>query len=594
MKPEVELRKLAQILLKRKKIDRAGFDTILASHDDSKKRRSPAKDNGTARNPLSDAIQFIARLNITSPRPSGKPVTEETVQTCVAAQYGVQFKKLDPLDLDIDVVTRTIPKPFALRHMALPLYISEGRLVVAVVDPECHDTIDAVRRVTGREVDVILATPSEIHRLIHEFFGFKASVSKAEEQMGALQIDLGNLEQLNRIGSPDQIQTNDEHVKNAVDYLFHNAFNLRASDIHIEPKRDNTIVRFRIDGMLHDVHKIPRGVSQAVASRIKMLSRMNIAEKRRPQDGRIRLETGDSAAEIRVSTMPTAFGEKLVMRVLKPESLLRDMEQLGFYPEDLIKVERALNRPHGIMLVTGPTGSGKTTTLYSALNLLAAPDKNIVTVEDPIETIVEHFNQVAVQPSVDVTFATSLRTILRQDPDIIMIGEIRDHDTAENAVQAALTGHLVLSTLHTNDTASSVTRLADLGVAPFLINSTLIGVLAQRLIRMVCPSCAKEMKVTKRKLAQFGISVEPDTVTIREGAGCEECRFTGFFGRTGVYEMLEVDDQIAAMVGKGAGAMEIRAHALRNGMTSMKQNAVRKMLDGVTSVPEVVRLGQTM
>jgi general secretion pathway protein E len=323
-----------------------------------------------------------------------------------------------------------------------------------------------------------------------------------------------------------------------------------------------------------------------------MLGRLNIAEKRRPQDGRIRIERGDDkkGAELRLSTMPTAFGEKLVLRVLRPELLLVDMDNLGFFAEDLIKLERCLNQPHGIVLVTGPTGSGKTTTLYSALSQLASTEKNIVTVEDPIENIVDEFNQVAVQPTIGLTFANSLRTILRQDPDIIMIGEIRDQETASNAVQAALTGHLVLSTLHTNDASSAVTRLLDLGVKPFQINAALVGVVAQRLMRTVCEYCVEPVEVPRQRLAQFGIKVRKDSVTLREGKGCDQCRYTGYMGRTSVYEVMEINDTIRHLIGAEASAQEIRAAALKNGMTPLREVAAKKALKGITTIAELVKI----
>lgn len=586
-------RKLAQLLLKDKKIDRTGFDRIMSGVVEAEKARKASGKNGGAF-PLEEggAIKFVVDIRAPLAGKPSKLVTEEDVQKSVAKAFGLPYKKIDPLDLDIEIVTRTIPKPFALKHMVLPLYEREGVLSVAVVDPELTDTIEGIARATGKKIEPIVSTPGDIRKIIHEFFGFRVSVTKAEEQISKPQIDLGNLEQLNRIEKPEQIQSDDEHIKNAVDYLFNYAFDLRASDIHIEPKRDKTQVRFRIDGLLSDVYDIPKGIHLAIASRIKMLARMNIAEKRRAQDGRIRVEYGGGSSELRVSSMPTAFGEKLVLRALRPETLLMDMDSLGFFPEELIKVERFLNRPHGIVLVTGPTGSGKTTTLYSALNFLSTPEKNIITIEDPIETICEKFNQVGVQHSIGLTFASALRTILRQDPDIIMIGEIRDNETAENAVQAALTGHLVLSTLHTNDTTSSLTRLLDLGIKPFLINNTIIGVVAQRLLRVNCPHCSVEKEMSRERLALFGVKIEQDKITLREGKGCEQCRFTGFMGRTAVYEVLEITGDIRKMIQDGDSVMSIRKLALSRGMNTLRHNAIRKMLNGQTALSEVLRMGQ--
>jgi len=590
-----DTRKLAQLLLKDRKIDRSGFDQIMTRLTEKEKSKtvmgkrsfhSKAVEQSGA-----DVIRFISGLNLKCSGRKNKPVGEEEIVKSVATHFKLPYKKLDPLDLDINVVTRTIPKPFALKHMIVPLSERDGVLNVALIDPESQEAVDGIARVTGKKINTVLASPGDIQRIINEFFGFRSSVSKAEEQISGPHIDLGNLEQLNHIKRPDQIQSNDEHIKNAVDYLFNSALELRASDIHVEPKREISLVRFRIDGLLHEVYKVPKGIHQAIVSRIKLLSRLNIAEKRIPQDGRIRLEYENGSSEIRVSTMPVAFGEKLVMRVLRQDMLLRDMESLGFFPEDLIKLERSLNKPHGIILVTGPTGSGKTTTLYSALSLLANSEKNIVTVEDPIETICPDFNQVAVQPSIGITFSSSIRTILRQDPDIIMIGEIRDYETAENAIQAALTGHLVLSTLHTNDTTSTITRLLDLGVKPYQINSSVVSIIAQRLVRIVCADCAVKMKYSKKKLASLGVKIDRNEVALREGKGCQECRFTGYRGRTGIYEALEMNDTVRRMVQEGQSVISIRKHALDEGMTTIRDDLVRKMLKGVTTLSEVLRVG---
>ena len=590
-----DIERLAQLLLKDKKINQEGFSFIASNFSKLNKTKSSRKKNGQNARKAglrpNEAIDFITGLKVKLIGAKNKTVSEEEIMKSVAKYYKLRYKKLDPLDLNIDIVTNTIPKPFALSHMILPLYEANGILHIAIIDPEDRENIDAISRVTGKKVNPIISTPGEIDRIINEFFGFRSSVSKAEVELSGSGVDIGNLEQLNRIARPDQLHSNDEHIKNAVDYLFTTAFEMRASDIHIEPKRDLSLIRFRIDGTLGDLYSVPKGVHQAIASRIKMLSRMDIAEKRQPQDGRIRLEIGDSGAEVRVSTMPTAFGEKLVMRMLKPDALLISLESLGFFPEDLIKLEGAINKPHGIVLVTGPTGSGKTSTLYSALGSLSSPEKNIITIEDPIETICEDFNQVAIQPAIGLTFANALRTILRQDPDIIMVGEIRDSEAADNAMQAALTGHMVLSTLHTNDTASSVTRLIDLGVKPYLINAGLVCVLAQRLVKVVCEECAKKIIVSKKKLAQFGIDVKDKEVEIVRGAGCEECRLTGYVGRTAIFETLLIDEGIRRMILTNESPESMRKYALANGMTSLRENAIRKMLSGQTTMEEVMRIG---
>lgn len=593
-----DVQKLAKLLLKKKKIDRVGFDLILAKLS-AKNKKEKSADRAGRRQAVKNvgdgyAVSFIVELKISIPDASSQHLDEDEIYKVIAKKFDMVCKKLDPLDLDVDVVTRTIPKPYAIKHKILPLYEEAGELVVAVANPEILDVIDGLSRATGRTIKPVLSTAEDISKIIHEFFGFQSSVHKAEEQITPQTFDLGNLEQLNKIEQTEQIHSDDEHIKNAVDYLFNYAFEQRASDIHIEPKREDTIIRFRIDGILHDVYKVPRAVHQAIASRIKMLARMNIADKRRPQDGRIRIEHGENVAEIRVSSLPTAFGEKLVLRVLKQDLLLRDLESLGFFPEDLIRVERFLQKPYGMVLVTGPTGSGKTTTLYSALGFLSSREKNIVTIEDPIETIHDGFNQVAVQPAVGLTFASSLRTILRQDPDIIMIGEIRDRETASNTAQAALTGHLVLSTLHTNDTVSTITRLVDLGMEPFLINSSLVGVVAQRLVRMICPHCAVGKEVSREKLALFGVTIDDESMVLKEGKGCDQCRLTGYLGRTAVYETLEISDAIKHMIQEGKSAMSIRELAMAAGMASIQENAVRKMLSGVTTMQEVLRLGHEL
>jgi general secretion pathway protein E len=529
----------------------------------------------------------VLRLKLTD-RP-GSMLTEDEISKAVARHFSLPYEKIDPMELNIDVITAILPKAFALKHMALPIRDAGGVVELAICDPEMKETLDGVTRVIGKRLEVVMTAPTDLAKIIHELYGFRASVKNAAERLNP-SIDLGNLEQLSRVKKPEQIESNDEHITNAVDYLFNYAFEMRASDIHLEPKRAVTLVRFRIDGMLQKVYSIPKGVHLAMTSRIKILARMNIAEKRRPQDGRIRLDFGGSSSEIRVSSMATAFGEKLVMRLLKPETMIMDLESLGFFPEDLIRFERALSHPHGIFLVTGPTGSGKTTTMYSALATISTPEKNVVTIEDPIETIHEDFNQVGVQPSINVTFASSLRTILRQDPDIIMIGEIRDAETADNAVQAALTGHFVLSTLHTNDTSSSVVRLTDLGVPPFLVSSALVGVLAQRLVRMVCQNCAKEVVYPAEKLAMYGITTKEKQVTLKEGEGCDACRQTGYYGRTVVYEILEVDEPMRRLIQKSAHPDELRQQAIRNGMTTLRQNALRKVLRGETTLREALQV----
>jgi general secretion pathway protein E len=373
--------------------------------------------------------------------------------------------------------------------------------------------------------------------------------------------------------------------------MLQHAFDSRASDIHVEPKREQSLIRFRIDGVLHDIQKMPKVVHAAVVSRLKTMSRLDIAEKRRPQDGRVKATRNGREVELRVSTLPVAFGEKVVLRIFDPDVLLQDLTGLGFYPDELQNWNDFITRPHGIILVTGPTGSGKTTTLYSALKTIATRELNVTTIEDPIEMVLDDFNQTAVQTKVGITFAGALRHILRQDPDVIMVGEIRDAETAQYAIQAALTGHLVFSTLHTNDAASSISRLADLGVERFLISSTLVGAMAQRLLRRICPHCAAERHLSGDEIATLRLAVPAGKrVKVKEGAGCFECRGTGYIGRTGIFEILPMDEGVKNLVVSGADAPEIKREAIKNGMRTLRQSALRKLAEGVSTFEEVVRV----
>jgi len=536
--------------------------------------------------------EVIAAMKL-APASGGEPqLTEEMITQAVAADQGLPFKKLDPLELDMGVVTKTIPKNFALKHLVLPFGIREGELEVAVYDPDCAGVLTDIERVTQLAVKPYLATKSDILRMLAEFFGFQSSISAAESSLAGPSVDLGNLEQYVRIAPSEEAASTDRHISAAVDHLFNYAFEQRASDIHIEPKREKSVVRLRIDGSLHTIYRLPRVVHGAVVSRIKSLSRLDIAEKRRPQDGRIKVNRGGKEAEIRVSTVPVAFGEKVVLRILDPEVLFQDIEELGLSERDFSLFQEVVRAPHGIFLVTGPTGSGKTTTLYSTLKAIASPEVNVVTVEDPVEMVHEEFNQISVQPQVGVTFASILRTILRQDPDVIMIGEIRDRDTAENAIQAALTGHLVFSTLHTNDAVSSVSRLLDLGVQPFLVGATLLGAMAQRLARKVCPSCAETFFMDIQEARSMGFAVEDgeSRLVLKRGRGCRECRNTGFLGRTGIFELFTVDDALRRMISSAASEPEIRDHARAKGMRTLREDAWAKVLAGVTTVEEALRV----
>jgi general secretion pathway protein E len=404
-------------------------------------------------------------------------------------------------------------------------------------------------------------------------------------------VDLGNLEQYVRLKTGDELPSNDQHIVNAVNHILLYAFDQRASDVHIEPKRDSVLVRMRIDGVLHTVYTLPKKVHNALVSRIKALSRLNMAEKRRPQDGRIKTDKGGVEVEIRISTVPVAFGEKVVMRVMDPDVLFQTLDKLGFSTTDLNRYNQIIGMPHGIALVCGPTGSGKSTTLYSTLRKLAKPEINVMTVEDPIEMVHEDFNQIGVQPAIDVTFGTILRNILRQDPDIIMIGEMRDLETASNAVQAALTGHLVLSTLHTNDAPSSITRLLDLGVQPFLIQATVVGILGQRLVRQICQYCKKPFSMDAEELAGMGIELgRKGPVKLHRGKGCIKCRQTGYRGRIGIFEVLPYTESLRKLTKASVNVEKLREKAREEGMFTLRESAIKKLLEGITTHEEVLRV----
>ena len=452
--------------------------------------------------------------------------------------------------------------------------------------------LEDIEQATQLKVQPYLSTRSDIGKLLAEFFGFQRSIAAAESQFTGPSIDLGNLEQYVKLRSSDELPSNDQHIVNAVDHLFSQAFDQRASDVHIEPKRDNSIVRLRIDGVLHRVYDLPKNVHSAIVSRIKTLARLDMAEKRRPQDGRIKMESEGIETEIRVSSIPVAFGEKLVMRIMDRDLLFQDLDSLGFSSMDLIRYQQFINLPHGIIIVCGPTGSGKTTTLYSTLSYLSSPDINITTIEDPIEMVNEDFNQIAVQPSIGITFASILRNILRQDPDIIMIGEMRDLETAQNAIQSALTGHLVLSTIHTNDAPSAITRLLDLGVPFFLIQATLVGIQAQRLVRKICPYCKEAYEIDTTELTALGLDLgRTGGIELHRGSGCVKCRGTGYLGRTGIYEVLPVTETIKEKITPEASTALIRDTARKEeGMVTLRENAIKKLLDGETTYQEVLRV----
>lgn len=527
--------------------------------------------------------EAIVRLGIMS---------EVGLTQALAEAAGLRFQRINPLDLDLEVVTSALPAGFARKNGIVAIGQNAGKIVVAVHDPFAPFPDEDIRRVTGLEVEKVVAPKSDIEAISRSFYDLKTSLKTAEAQLrqGRIQsVDITNQEFLS--SNQEDLDPAAAPVVKALDHILSYAFEQRASDIHFEPKRELTLVRLRIDGILHDVHVIPKIVYQAVVSRVKLLSGMNLAEKRRPQDGRIKRDEKGRELELRISTMPTAFGEKAVLRIFDPDILMKGIEELGFAGAEFQKVLSFIERPNGIVLVTGPTGSGKTTTLYSILRHLSKPEVNIVTIEDPVEMVIEDFNQVSVRPQIDVTFAAALRTVLRQDPDIVMVGEIRDSETADHAVQAALTGHLVLSTLHTNDAPSSITRLLDLGVPQFLVTSTLAGVIAQRLVRTNCPSCLVDHAPTDEEVAALRVSRQKlGAVLFKSGAGCLQCRQTGYSGRDGIYEIMAVSDKIRLQVAQGMSSVDIRKTARDEGMRSLRESAFEKVMRGRTTVTELVRV----
>jgi general secretion pathway protein E len=550
--------------------------------------------NGNSSKPGSPltVIDVLAFLNLSRADMPGRVLDEDTICQIVAEAWDIPYRKIDPLKLDLNQVTSIIPMSFAIRHLMLPLAVQNRVLTVAMANPFDHEAINDIARATQMKVDVVFASRSDIIKFINEFYGFRHHISEAETRFGGgMGVDLGNLEQYVRLKSSDELPSNDQHIVNAVNHLFSYAMDQRASDIHIEPKREISLVRMRIDGVLHTIYKLPRNVHPAIVSRIKTLSRMDMSEKRRPQDGRVKTDRAGTEVEIRISTIPVAFGEKVVMRIMDPDVLFQDLEKLGFTPRDLIRFNHFIKMPHGIVLVCGPTGSGKSTTLYSTLRELSSPDINITTIEDPIEMVNEDFNQIAVQPTVGITFSSILRHILRQDPDIIMIGEMRDLDTAQNAIQAALTGHLVLSTIHTNDAPSTVIRLLDLGVPAFLIQATLVGILSQRLVRKICPYCRESFRMDAAELLQLGIVTgKKGSIELFRGKGCDRCRGTGYHGRVAVYEVLAYSEAMKRLTHDPVDLNVLRQEAITQGMVTLRENAVEKLLQGVTTYQEVLRV----
>jgi general secretion pathway protein E len=522
-------------------------------------------------------------------------LTLDALAEWLAKRVALEYLHIDPLKIDFAAVTEVMSSAYATRFRILPVGIDAKEVVIATAEPFIREWEAELARIIKRDIRRVIANPADIERFQVEFYNLAKSIKGASKTSAAS--GLSNFEQLVELGKTDkQLDANDAHIVRVVDWLWQYAFEQRASDIHIEPRRESGIVRFRIDGVLHQVYQIPAAVLQAMTSRIKILARMDVVEKRRPQDGRIKTRTPDLGdIELRIATLPTAFGEKIVMRIFDPEVLVRDFRELGFSDEDRRRWKEMTDRPNGIVLVTGPTGSGKTTTLYSTLKSLATPEVNVCTIEDPIEMVEPAFNQMQVQPQIELGFAEGVRALMRQDPDIIMVGEIRDLETAEMAVQSALTGHLVLSTLHTTDAPSAVTRLLELGVPPYLLNATLNGVMAQRLVRTLCPHCKQKAQFSRAEdhdgwdaLVAPWKSNRP--AHVYKAQGCLECRMTGYTGRVGIYETLLFTSAIKSLVTEKAEIAALREQAFKEGMKPLRISGALKVGAGLTTIDEILKV----
>jgi len=535
-------------------------------------------------------ITLLAEMNLRTPDAQRRLLDLESLAQWLADKVKLPYQHIDPLKVDFTRVVDVMSSAYATGYSILPIAVKAGEIVVATCEPFLDDWVREIEQISKKTVQRVVANPVDIARYTIEFYKL------AQQVKGASKTGTGhlpsNFEQLVELGS--KLEANDQHVIHIVDWILQYAFDQRASDIHMEPKRDQGVVRFRIDGVLHQVYQVPPGVMNAMTSRIKLLGRMDVVERRRPQDGRIKTRAGGAGGrevEIRLSTLPTAFGEKLVMRIFDPEVVVRSYAELGFSDAEAHTWSDLIRRPSGIVLVTGPTGSGKTTTLYSTLKQLATDEVNVSTVEDPIEMVDGSLNQMQVQPGIDLGFADGLRALMRQDPDVIMVGEIRDRETADMAVQAALTGHLVFSTLHTNDAASAVARLTELGVPRYLVNATLVGILAQRLVRTLCPNCKAPQdgpdEALWRELVAPWRSAPPRS--IYQPVGCLECRRTGYLGRTGLVELLVMTDAIRLLVARGSELQELRQQAARDGLRSLRVSGAEKVVLGLTTIDEVLR-----
>jgi general secretion pathway protein E len=538
-------------------------------------------------------LTALAEQHLEDARNPGRVLSQEDLFKWLADRTGLPYERIDPLKLDVTAVTSVVSYAYASKRGILPLRVDRDSVVIGTSDPFDEEWVDELSQLLRKHIQRALVNPVDRRRYTDEFYNLSRSLKKATRRGEEDGVKLfQNLEKLVELGRTGKLDAENQHIVHIVDWLLQYAFEQRASDIHLEPRREEGYVRFRIDGVLHRVYQVPANVMIAIVGRMKILGGMDVAEKRRPLDGRLKTRSPDGAeVELRLSTVPTALGEKLVIRIFDPEVLSRSYEQLGLSEQELRIWQSFVQQPYGIVLVTGPTGSGKTTTLYSTLKQLATPEINVSTIEDPIEMVEPNFNQIQVHTAIDLSFAAGVRSLLRQDPDIIMIGEIRDLDTAEMAIQAALTGHLVLSTLHTNDAPSAVTRLIEIGVPPYLINATLLGVVAQRLVRTLCPHCKHKHQLDERQwrdLTQpWKVSMPGSSYTLE---GCLECRNTGYLGRVGLYEILRVTPDLRGLIHERTDLSVLRDQGYKEGMQPLRISGARKIAAGMTTMEEVMRV----
>ena len=537
-------------------------------------------------------LQWIAHFNLKDQLQAGSSLTLIRLCQWLGEKAGIPFFIIDPLKADVAALTNVMSQEFAVRNRILAVEVHADRIVIGTDQPFITEwQTNLERSLAPKKIERVLLNPEQIQRYLLEYYQVSRAVSSSQNS-NAFDRDNKGVEALLQLGDAQNPDANDQHIVKLVDWVLQFAFEQGASDIHLEPRKDKGKVRFRIDGVLHTIYNMPANTLMAVISRIKILGRMNVAEKRRPQDGRLKTRTPKGQeTELRLSTLPTAFGEKLVMRIFDPEVLVRSFQQLGFGEHLLQSWDALTQHSHGIILVTGPTGSGKTTTLYSSLKQLATEQVNVCTIEDPIEMLEPSFNQMQVNPAIELGFADGVRALMRQDPDIIMVGEIRDHDTANMAIQAALTGHLVLSTLHTNDAPSSLTRLHDLGVQPFLTAATILGVLAQRLVRQLCPHCKQQTAINPQEWEHLTFDyIMEMPETMYKAVGCEACRQTGYKGRVGIYEFMPVSLDSKTIISANGTLNDLKAQAKKEGIESLRIAGARKVIEGITTLEEVLRV----